>query len=66
MLFSQCNVMNHEIIIDGLQEDLQDAKCHLDEVNECGDLEDRLEALQQVEDIERALFRARLGATGSM
>lgn len=40
-----------------LEETLKDAKCTLEEMNEAGDLEDRLEAAQAVEDAEYNLSR---------
>ena len=40
-----------------LQEAVADAKCTLEEMNEAGDLEDRLEAAQAVEDAEYQLSR---------
>lgn len=38
-----------------LQEAIDEAKCTLDEMNESGDLEDRLEAAFDLEDAERRL-----------
>lgn len=40
-----------------LEEALADAKVTLEELNECGDLEDRLEAAQAVADAEANLSR---------
>lgn len=40
-----------------LEESVKDAKCTLEEMNEAGDLEDRLEAAQAVEDAEYNLSR---------
>ena len=51
--------------IQTLEESLEEAQCELEEANECGDLEDRLELAQRVEDLEARLFRARLQSTGS-
>lgn len=40
-----------------LEEALAEARCTLEELNECGDLEDRLEAAQAVADAEYRLSR---------
>lgn len=40
-----------------LEEAVKDAKCTLEEMNEAGDLEDRLEAAQAVEDAQYNLSR---------
>lgn len=40
-----------------LEESLADAKCVLEEMNESGDLEERLETAQAVEDAEQRLSR---------
>lgn len=42
---------------DQLQKALAEAKCTLEEMNECGDLEERLEAAEAVEDAEYNLSR---------
>lgn len=52
--------------IETLESELEDAQCELEELNECGDLEDRLEASMRVADLEAKLFRERLKETGSV
>jgi hypothetical protein len=49
--------MNFDDRTQALQEALDDAKCTLEELNECGDLEERLEAAQAVADAEYNLSR---------
>lgn len=44
--------------------ELDEAKAELEELEECGDLEERLEAAQKVEDIKNRLFKARMRDTG--
>jgi hypothetical protein len=46
--------------IDQAAKEVDDAKIALEEINECGDLEDRLEAAQELEDAEARLLQARL------
>lgn len=43
-----------------LQNELAEALCELDELNECGDLEDRFDAAQRVSELEDRLSRARI------
>ena len=47
-------------LIESLEIQLEEAKAEADELEECGDLEERLEALMHVTDLEKELKRARL------
>ncbi len=49
-----------------LLNELQEAEVELEEANECGTLEDRLEAAQKVEDLRNEHLRARLIETGGL
>jgi len=42
-----------------LQNELAEALCELDELSECGDLEDRFDAAQRVSELEDKLSKAR-------
>lgn len=46
--------------IQNAMDDLADAQAELEKANECGDLEDRLEAALAVEDAERRLTKLRI------
>jgi hypothetical protein len=50
--------------IEIIRAELDDARAKLEELNECGDLEDRLDAAQRVADLERALEAQRFAETG--
>jgi hypothetical protein len=50
--------------IEILQQELDSARCELEELSECGDLEDRLDAAQRVSDLERAIESHRFEETG--
>jgi hypothetical protein len=50
--------------IEVIQAELGDARAELEELNECGDLEDRLDAAQRVADLERKLEAHRFDETG--
>ena len=45
---------------------VEDAEIEIDELNECGDLESRLEAAEKLSDLEDKLFRARMIETGGL
>lgn len=47
-----------------LMNELDEAKAELEELEECGDLEDRFEAAQKVADLEEQLFKARMRDVG--
>lgn len=47
-----------------LLREIDDAKLELEELNECGDLEDRLEAAQRLEDLKIEHFRESMRETG--
>lgn len=49
-----------------LLQEIDDAECELEELNECGDLEERLEAAQKVEDLKREHFRLTIEETGGL
>lgn len=49
-----------------LLNELQDAEIELEEANECGTLEEQLEASQKVEDLRAAHFRAKMIDTGGL
>jgi hypothetical protein len=50
--------------IEAIQKELDDARAGLEELNECGDLEDRLDAAERVANLERALEARRFEETG--
>ena len=50
--------------IEDILKELEDAKCEQEELEESGDLEDRLENLQRIEDLEALLFRTKMNETG--
>lgn len=49
-----------------LLEEIDDAECELEEINECGDLEDRLEAALRLEDLKAEHFRLKMEETGGL
>lgn len=49
-----------------LLSEIEEAKCELEEINECGDLEERLEAAQRVEDLEAQHLREKMRETGGL
>jgi len=50
--------------IEDILAELEEAKCEQEELDESGDLEDRLENLQRIEDLESLLFKVRMIETG--
>jgi hypothetical protein len=50
--------------IEVIRAELDDARAELEELNECGDLEERLDAAERVADLERALEARRFEETG--
>jgi hypothetical protein len=50
--------------IEIVRAELDDARAELEELNECGDLEDRLDAAERVANLERALEARRFEETG--
>lgn len=56
--------MNDDLI--ELQNEINDAKAELEELNECGDLEDRLEAAFHLEELESKFFRETMLQTGGL
>lgn len=50
--------------IRALEDLLEDARLTLDELNECGDLEDRLEAAETVARLEKQLAQAKRTTAG--
>jgi len=61
--------MAKELNVDRLIElinELQDAEVELEEANECGTLEERLEAAQKVEDLRAEHFKAKMLETGGL
>jgi len=46
--------------IDRCLEEIEDAKAELEELNECGDLEERLEKAYEIEELESKLTRLRI------
>lgn len=49
-----------------LMNELRDAEVELEEANECGTMEERLEAAQKVEDLRTAHFKAGMIETGGL
>lgn len=49
-----------------LLNEIADAECELEEANECGNLEDRLEAAQRLEDFKAEYLRESLRETGGL
>jgi hypothetical protein len=47
-----------------LLREISEAQCELEELNECGDLEERLEAAQRLQDLENERFRLSMRETG--
>ena len=50
--------------IEDILKELEEAKCQQEELDGCGDLEDRFENLQRIEDLEALLFKVRMRETG--
>lgn len=47
-----------------MMKELEELQGEQEELEECGDLEDRLELAQKVADLETELFKARMRETG--
>ena len=47
-----------------LLSEIDDAKCELEELNECGTLEERLECALRIEELEAEHFRQKMIETG--
>lgn len=47
-----------------LLNEIAEAEAELEELNECGDLEDRLEAAQRLEDLKAEHLREKMRETG--
>lgn len=56
--------MNDRVI--ELINEIQDCRCELEELNECGDLEDIMECQLRLEDLEREHFKLTMAETGGL
>ena len=55
----------NDMLIELINE-IQDCKCELEELNECGDLEDRMECALKLADLEQEHFKLKMRETGGL
>jgi len=49
-----------------LMNEISDAECELEELNECGTLEERLEIAQKIEELKISYFKQTMIETGGL